>query len=400
MRWGLALVVLFAGCTCRAKDKARVDGPITAAIVEQSGPLGVMIPTNRLENPTHVTDSPTSLGDTSSNRCDLVVTKPKALALDLGDCVEAGYELVAEPNGARLAYRPKKPGAPYRIIYFGGGGRSFETSSKAAPPLAWSAVTELDDAVLERIFRVDPSKLVLDEVRARGGDEALATFLEKTVGAGYSSSSTTEGGCGHAQSTWIGAACSLASGPRARLTEALTKTLHDPTTSGLALVRAMLLADLDREELRDDIEAIATRGAHDQMLTEPFALALLALARWKSIDASNLACWRLSGHFLGLYDSRPPADLRAAMVAIANAGRRCENVDNARTPDGSEPCVGPTAKEIVARSSEGRLAWLSEPDKELGRIHYGALTAGRDAGAGCDDARDGSTDAGVSRIQR
>lgn len=192
MRGGLivafaaALASSLGACRSKPREAARVDGPITAMVREvDDDPLGISTGESERWDRKHV-----RLGHYepywAAHRCELVVSKPKVMTGDLSlrsvDCFGQAFELAADAKGERLAVRSLHAGAGYRVFYFGGDGRSFETdpARDRTPPIDWSAVPTLD-AILEPMFEEARSSVIVDEVRARRGDAGLTDFLIKTA---------------------------------------------------------------------------------------------------------------------------------------------------------------------------------------------------------------------------
>jgi hypothetical protein len=367
----------FSGCTCRKQERevASIDGPVAARVVEVKRTKltieavgaahagGIIYPATHHET-----------------TCELVVSRPKTLTLDIGPaCVDHDYELVADPAGTRLALRPvDTPAAPYRLVYFGGGNRSFDASEPldGSRPIAWSNVPLLDDA-LEAIFRATPVPLVFDEVRERRGEKGLADFLVRTADV-EPDRERSELVCPPiGRSLWKEAFVGLSPEGKSATCSGLMASVSRPDVRPATLERTILFCDVDAPMSFPTLDVLLSRGAKEgpkALSRVAFAVLLLRRAARDAKTAAALACERLST------DPEPTLiepDVRASLVAVAATHLSCSGVRRVVKAEASTYC---RIAEWYEPSSTGHPRVLRDPATGAG--HASALVQGT-----LDDAR-------------
>lgn len=316
------IAVAFGGCTCSKKETlvSSVDGPVKATIkqvdrtqltigVAGGGHVGILYPTT-----------------VEKTACVLEVTKPKKLeeAID-SSCLHSRYEMAGAADATMLAFRVDSPSPPgWQVVYFGGGDRSFDGPELVASPTPFDfAKAPPLDTILEPLYRKQPSILVLDEIRARRGEDGLADALVRLAAVDDRATSHAEKDCGLGSSAWEKAYAGLSAAAKTKVATALLPVLADDAATPELLRRVLLVVDLDAPEVVAKTDALLARG----VAPDVWGVLVLRLATRDRDKAAKAACERL-----GRADARfSGPDANAAFAVLGDAGFSCDAMTQVTT---------------------------------------------------------------------
>jgi hypothetical protein len=309
------IAAAFGGCTCSKRETkvSSIDGAVKATIkqvdrtqltlgVAGGGHVGIIYPTTE-----------------DKSACVLEVEKPQKFTARIDSrCLRSRYEMAGAPDATMLAYRPDDEGdGSWHVVYFGKGDRSFDAPEVVASPspFDFSKVPPLD-TVLEPLYRQQPSILVLDEVRARRGEDGLADVLIRLATVDDHATDVHGKDCGLGESAWEKAYAGLSAPAKARVGAALLPVLADADATPEQLRRVLLVADLDAAEVVARTDALLERGVSPDV----WGVLLLRLGARDRAKAAKAACDRLTradARFTG-------PDANAAFAVLGDAGFSCD----------------------------------------------------------------------------
>lgn len=220
----------------------------------------------------------------------------------------------------RIAYRCQQTD-PWKVIYLGGGKRSFQECSpyQQGPGFDWSRVPGLV-AVAPRLVNSGCSGVkftdLVEELSARGGPAAVADLLHSTLGA----KTTPSGNTDHRQE-WDDAFAALPAGEKARLIPAFRQAILSEG-SLLALERALRHTDLSDPAYAPALSARIQRmleGAPSAANDTAMDRMLRRLAQSDPAGAARLACREIQRE----KERGALLYLPGALLAVAHAQEPC-----------------------------------------------------------------------------
>jgi hypothetical protein len=233
-----------------------------------------------------------------------------------------GPQLAASPSGVELAYRGS-PAEPWRVAYLSKAAPrafphcSLTLGSNQTPE--WSRLVSFDRTAPDLLQCLHLSRPLFEEVRARGGDRALADlvitaregFIQPTPYARSAQPAPYD--------NWEWAVDSLPPPERGRVVDVLRRDLTTAGSSTAALTRALWRVDpIDASLLSARARELAARRDRDLL---PVLLA--RLAPLQRAEAGAVACTTLASSFPEQWPSS--MDL-AALAVIASTKAPCPAV--------------------------------------------------------------------------